>query len=157
MAFDFNAKDVFEMAKQIERNGVKFYQSAAAGVAGETEKKMLTALAKMEATHEKTFSDMENELTEQETAETTFDPDNETALYVKALADTKVFFDKQIDTTSMKEILKAAITAEKDSIVFYLGMRDLVPGKLGGKRIDDIIKEEMSHIRILSKELMAYK
>ena len=157
MAFDFNAKDVFEMAKQIERNGVKFYQSAAAGVTGETEKKMLLALANMEATHEKTFADMENELTEQETAETTFDPDNETALYVKALADTKVFFDKPIDTASMKEILKAAITAEKDSIVFYLGMRDLVPGKLGGKRIDDIIKEEMSHIRILSKELMAYK
>ncbi|MFZ2630525.1 MAG: ferritin family protein [Desulfosalsimonadaceae bacterium] len=157
MAFDFNAKDVFEIAKQIERNGVKFYQSAAAGVTGEAEKKMLLELANMEATHEKTFSDLENELTEQETAETTFDPDNETALYVKALADTKVFFDKQIDTSSMKEILKAAITAEKDSIVFYLGMRDLVPGKLGGKRIDDIIKEEMSHIRILSKELMAYK
>ena len=157
MAFDFNAKDVFEIAKQIERNGVKFYQSAAAGVTGEAEKKMLLELANMEATHEKTFSDMENELTEQETADTTFDPDNETALYVKALADTKVFFDKQIDTASMKEILKAAITAEKDSIVFYLGMRDLVPGKLGGKRIDDIIKEEMSHIRILSKELMAYR
>ncbi len=157
MAFDFNAKDVFEMAKQIERNGVKFYQSAATGVTGEAEKKMLMQLAKMEEKHEQTFADLEKELTQKETADTTFDPDDETALYVKALADTKVFFDKQIDTTSMKEILKAAITAEKDSIVFYLGMRDLVPGKLGSKRIDDIIKEEMSHIRILSKELMAYK
>ena len=28
MAFDFNAKDIFEMAKQIERNGVKFYEAA---------------------------------------------------------------------------------------------------------------------------------
>jgi len=157
MAFDFNAKDVFEMAKQIERNGVKFYQTAAAGVTGEAEKKLLLHLAKMEEKHEQTFADLEKELTDQETADTTFDPDDETALYVKALADTKVFFDKEIDTTSMKEILKAAITAEKDSIVFYLGMRDLVPGKLGSKRIDDIIKEEMTHIRILSKELMAYK
>ena len=157
MAFDFNAKDVFEMARQIERNGVKFYQTAAAGVTGDAEKKMLLHLAKMEEKHEQTFADLEKELTDKETADTTFDPDDETALYVKALADTKVFFDKEIDTTSMKEILKAAITAEKDSIVFYLGMRDLVPGKLGSNRIDDIIKEEMMHIRILSKEIMAYK
>ncbi|MDA8405021.1 MAG: ferritin family protein [Desulfobacteraceae bacterium] len=157
MAFDFNAKDVFEMAKQIERNGVKFYQSAATGVSGDAEKKMLLQLAKMEEKHEQTFADLEKELTDKETAATTFDPDNEAALYVKALADTKVFFDKKIDVTSMKEILKEAITAEKDSIVFYLGMRDLVPGNLGRSRVDDIIQEEMSHIRILSKELMAFK
>lgn len=157
MAFDFNAKDVFEMAKQIERNGVKFYQAAAAGVSGDKEKKLLMNLAKMEEMHEQTFAGLEAELTAAETAETAFDPDNQAALYIKALADTKVFFEKDIDTSSMKEILKSAITAEKDSIVFYLGMKDLVPGKLGSKRIENIITEEMSHIRILGKELMAYK
>ena len=157
MAFDFNAKDIFEMAKQIERNGVKFYEAAAASVSGEVEKEFLLNLAKMEVMHEKTFADMEKELTEAESTETTFDPDNMAALYIKALADTKVFFEKEIDTTSMKEILKEAITAEKDSIVFYLGMKDLVPGKSGSKRIDDIISEEMSHIQLLAKKLMAYK
>lgn len=157
MAFDFTAKDVFEMAKQIERNGVSFYQSAAAGVRGESEKKLLLHLADMEVKHEQVFTEMEKELTEKETANTTFDPNNEAALYLKALADTKVFFEKSIDTASMKEILKTAITAEKDSIVFYLGMRELVPGKLGGDRIDEIIREEMTHIRFLSKELMACK
>jgi rubrerythrin len=157
MAFDFNAKDIFEMAKEIERNGVKFYQAAADGVSGDDEKKLLLNLAEMEVMHEQTFADLEKELTDAETADTTFDPDNQAALYIKALADTRVFFEKQIDSSSMKEILKAAITAEKDSIVFYLGMKDLVPGKLGSKRIDDIISEEMSHIQILGKELMAYK
>jgi rubrerythrin len=157
MAFDFNAKDIFEMAKQIERNGVKFYKAAANGVSGVKEKEFLLNLAEMEVMHEQTFADMEKELTEAESAETTFDPDNMAVLYIKALADTKVFFEKEIDTKSMKEILKAAITAEKDSIVFYLGMKELVPGKLGSKRIDDIISEEMSHIQLLGKELMAYK
>lgn len=157
MAFDFNAKDIFEMAKQIERNGVKFYQAAADGVSGDKEKKLLMNLAKMEEMHEQTFAGLEAELTSAESAETAFDPDNQAALYIKALADTKVFFEKDIDTSSMKEILKSAITAEKDSIVFYLGMKDLVPGKLGSKRIENIIKEEMTHIRILGKELMAYK
>ncbi len=157
MAFDFNAKDIFEMAKQIERNGVNFYQSAADGVSGEDEKKLLLNLAEMEEMHEQTFADLQAELTAAQSAETIFDPDNQAALYIKALVDTKVFFEKDIDTSSMKEILTSAITAEKDSIVFYLGMKDLVPGKLGSTRIDDIIKEEMSHIQILGKELLAYK
>jgi rubrerythrin len=57
----------------------------------------------------------------------------------------------------MKEILKAAIEAEKDSIVFYLGMKEAVPEKHGKRRLDTILKEEMGHIRMLSKELMALK
>jgi rubrerythrin len=57
----------------------------------------------------------------------------------------------------MKEILKAAIVAEKDSIAFYLGMKDAVSDNRGKQRIEAIIKEEMQHIRILSKELAAFK
>jgi rubrerythrin len=41
--------------------------------------------------------------------------------------------------------------------VFYLGMKEAVPEQLGRKRLDEIIKEEMGHIRLLSKELAAYK
>jgi rubrerythrin len=157
MAYDFSAKDVFEMAKQIERNGVIFYQNAGANVSGEKEKQMLLELAKMEAEHEKTFIEMEAALQEMEKSETVFDPNDEAALYLKALADTRVFFEKEIQASSMKSILKDAIGAEKDSIVFYIGMKDLVPEKAGKKRIDDIIKEEMGHIRLLSKELVALK
>ena len=84
-----------------------------------------------------------------------FDPEGETAQYLKALADTRVFFEKQIDMTSLEAILKEAITAEKDSIVFYLGMKDMVADASGKDRIDAIIKEEMGHIRQLSRELAA--
>ena len=31
MSVDFNADEIFEMAEQIERNGVKFYNKAAKG------------------------------------------------------------------------------------------------------------------------------
>ena len=75
--------------------------------------------------------------------DTVFDPDGEAALYLRALADTRVFFEKEIDVTSLKKILKSAIEAEKDSIVFYLGMKEAVPEKLGKGRLDDIIREEM--------------
>ena len=155
MAFDFNAKDVFEMAKEIERNGIKFYSSAAEKVDRPDQRELLLSLAKMEEEHEETFKTMESELTGKEQTETVFDPENEALLYLKALADTRVFFEKEMDMSSMKAILKTALGAEKDSIVFYLGMKELVPEKFGKNRLDGIIKEEMNHVRLISKELTA--
>lgn len=157
MSYDFNADDMFEMAQQIEKNGAAFYAGAAKGVSDPSAKTFLEKLSQMEIAHEKTFSDMRKQLSDKEKTPTTFDPQGDAALYLKALADTKVFFEKTIDTTSMKEILKAAIEAEKDSIVFYLGMKELVPVGLGKNRLDAIIKEEMGHIRLLAKELRAFQ
>lgn len=157
MSYDFNADEVFEMAEQLERNGAKFYHDAAEGDVGQSNKQMLLDLAAMEEAHEKTFKSMRTELTEKEKETTVFDPQGEAALYLRALADTRVFFEKGIDVTSMREILKSAIEAEKDSIVFYLGMKDAVSESLGKGQIDGIIKEEMEHIKMLSKELLKYK
>ena len=154
MGFDFNADDIFEMAEQMERNGAKFYRTAAEKVADSSAKEFLLELAGMEDEHEKTFALLRSQVSEKERAATVFDPENESVLYLRALADVRVFFEKNIDVTSMYEILKAAIEAEKDSIVFYLGMKDLVSDKLGKDKIDSIIKEEMKHIRILSAELL---
>jgi len=52
-----------------------------------------------------------------------------------------------------EDIFRMAIGLEKDSIVFYLGMKDAVPERLGRSKIDRIIKEEMVHIAILSGKL----
>ena len=155
MVYDFTANDVFEMAEQLERNGAKFYRTAAENVSDPRSKKLLIELAAMEDEHEKTFASLRADLTEAEKTTTVFDPEDESVLYLRALADTRVFFKKKIDISSMREILKAAIVAEKDSIVFYLGLKDFVPDQLGKNRLDRIIKEEMGHIRILSKELVS--
>jgi rubrerythrin len=155
MSYDFNADEVFEMAEQMERNGAKFYRDAAKSAGDPSNKDLLLSLSKMEEEHEKTFQSMRTALTSAEKASTVFDPSGEAALYLRALADSRVFFEKKIDTTSMMEILKSAIEAEKDSIVFYLGMKEAVPPALGQDRINRIIKEEMGHIRMLSKELVA--
>ncbi len=157
MAYDFTADDVFEMAEQLERNGAEFYRNAAENADDPEANAFLIRLAEMEDAHEKTFAFLRSSLSEKAKAATVFDPQHESALYLRALADTRVFFEKEIDFSSMRAILKAAILAEKDSIVFYLGMKDLVPDKLGKDTLDKIIKEEMGHIRILSKELIAHK
>ncbi|WDP89130.1 MAG: ferritin family protein [Desulfobacter sp.] len=157
MGNDFNANDIFEIAKQIEINGAKFYRDAANRVDEDAHKQFLTGLAEMEDSHEQIFAGMQKELGDTETAATAFDPEDENALYLKALADTRVFFEKDQPEASMKGILTSAIAAEKDSIAFYLGMKELVSEKAGKARLNDIIKEEMSHIKMLAAKLVDFK
>lgn len=153
MAFSFNMDEILAMAEKIEINGAAFYRKAAESISDASNKDILIELAEMEDQHQKTFAALRKELSDAEKTPTVFDPDDEMASYLNALADVRVFYEKEIDVTSMKEILKEAIVAEKDSIVFYLGMKELVPEKLGKEKINNVIKEEMSHIKILSSKL----
>ena len=153
MPNEFTANDIFEMAVKIEQNGALFYRNAANQVEQDEEKSFLLELAAMEDSHEATFANMQKTLTAETMVSTIFDPDDENALYLRALADTRVFFEKPQPDNSFKSILSAAVQAEKDSIVFYLGIKELIPVKLGQSKIDDIIKEEMSHIRLLAGKL----
>lgn len=156
-AYDFSADDIFKLAEDIEVNGAEFYKNAAANAPDQSKVALLTGLADMEVAHKKIFEQMRTELSGREKAETVFDPEGDAVAYIKALADIRVFFDKDVDTSTMENILKAAIMAEKDSIVLYLGMKELVPEKYGKDKIESIIKEEMGHIRLLSRELKALK
>jgi rubrerythrin len=157
MSYDFNADDVFEMAEQMERNGGAFYRKAAESTKDSENRAFLLELAAMEDQHEKIFQTMRSELSAKEKQSTVFDPQGEAGQYLRALADTRVFFEKEMDVSSMRQILKSAIEAEKDSIVFYLGMKEAVPENLGQGRIDHIIREEMGHVRLLSRKLVDQK
>ena len=146
------------MAEEIEKNGVKFYTHAAEGLGDEQTGQMLLELADMERQHEQTFAGMREGLSGREREQMVFDPDNEAALYLRAMADGHVFNVKKDPTVelagkSIDEILKMAIVAEKDSIAFYLGLKDIVSERAGKDKVDAIIKEEMSHIAILSDKL----
>jgi rubrerythrin len=154
MSFDFSADEIFEIAEEIERNGAKFYRKIAQKVTNPYKKQLLNDLASMEDDHEKTFKSLRSKLTLDEKIQTTFDPEGESERYLRALADTRIFYEKKVDTNSMEDILKSAITTEKDSIVFYLGIKDVVPEHLGKQKLDEIIREEMNHISLLSKELL---
>ena len=161
MGITFNADEIFKMAEEIERNGVKFYNKAAENVSDSEIRTMLLELAEMEVEHEKTFSAMRADLSDPEKQSDIFDPDNEAVLYLQAMADGHVF-DTSVDPSSMlsgnekvEDILKMGIQAEKDSIAFYLGLKKLIPSLEGQGQVEHIIAEEMMHISILSGKLAA--
>jgi rubrerythrin len=161
MSIPFSADEVFEMAEQIERNGGKFYRAAAEKFPAVRD--ILLILAAMEDKHEKTFADMREELSGTELQETVFDPDEQAQMYLRAMADGHVFdikadpAEKLANKDTPQEVLNMAIGAERDSIAFYVGLKDAVSNRAGKDKIDDIIKEEMSHIVTLNEKLQDLK
>lgn len=152
MNIEFNADEIFEMAEQIEKNGAEYYRKAAENSGEDSDGyKMLLTLAEMEDNHERAFAKMRDDYSKPEWQDY-FTLDNEVALYLRAIADGHVFNIKmnpvQLLTghETLEEILRTAIKLEEDSIVFYLGMRDMVPPEFGKEGIEQIIKEEKSHI-----------
>ena len=161
MTIAFNADEIFEMAEEIERNGARFYREAAGKTLDRAINKMLLELAAMEEGHEKTFMQMRKELTAAEKEPTTYDPDNQVAQYLRTMADFHGTEGKASPTEkltgqeSMEEILKIALQAEKNSIAFYVGIKDLVPGKLAKDKVHSIIIEEMAHVSTLGAKLQS--
>ena len=159
MGIIFNADEMFATAEQIERNGQNFYRAAAEKVAEAGAKKLLLDLADWEAQHEELFKGMRAELSAEEKTPTAFDPQGEAELYVQAMANGHVFVVNDDPTLLLEgkqkpeEFIAVALDFERDTILFFLGMKDLVPARLGTDKVDQIVREEMRHVAFLKKEI----
>ncbi len=158
MALPFSADEIFAMAEQIERNGVKFYRRAAEAQHDSRLRQMLLDLADWEQQHVNIFTAMRAELAAKGGA-VRLEPGTEADLYLRALADGRVFdvkgdpSGKLTGDESPGEILRTAIGLEKDSIVFYVGMKEMVSSQADKDRVGAIIREEMRHVSQLDGEL----
>ena len=163
MASVFNADEIFEMAIRIENNGAAFYRKAARLQTDTKNQKFLEGLANMEDQHQKIFTEMRMTLTEKDKSPKVFDPYDEVGQYLAAMADTMggegspSVADSLTGDETLEEILQTAVGLEKDSILFYLGIKDLIPSQSGKDRIDEIIKEERRHVVQLSNVLEKLK
>jgi len=157
MTYEFNAKELLEMAIRIEENGAQFYRKAAEFQSNDENRAVLEKLAAMEDTHKAIFEKMRRELSAAEKTATVFDPNNESAQYLAAMADTHggegspAAADKLTGKESINEIVDVALDLEKESILFYLGLKDLVPPQYGQEKLDKIIEEERRHIIQLNR------
>lgn len=159
MSITFSADEIFEMAEDIERNGAKFYREAAEKSDDKETRQFLLEMAAMEEGHDTVFSDMRKNLSSEAKQPLTFDPNNEAALYLQAMAEAhgtegKVSTDFKLNgNESIKDIINIGINAERNSVCFYTGLKELVPSAAGKEQVDKIIKEELSHAAILLKKL----
>jgi rubrerythrin len=109
-------------------------------------------LADMEREHLQTFQGMLAQADKFQFSETA----GEYAVYLQALVDSAVFSDEVIASKLARgaesdiAALELAIGAEKDSILFYYEMRDIMP-KRAQPTVSKIIGEEKSHLKQLSE------
>ena len=159
MSNGFNADEIFEMALDFERQGVRFYTTASAMFDDPEVKGMLAGLAAMEEEHERIFSSMRERLVGHEGYAQVFDPDGIAASYLRAMTGGEVFdaMAPLNGSETLADILRKGIAAEKNSVVFYTGLRSAVPENLGRGELEKIIDEEMKHIGILSERLSSLK
>lgn len=158
MNVTFNAFEVFEIAEQIERNGINFYIRAAELFDDPNTSEMFLRLAEWEKEHERLFARMKQQLSEQSRQASTSEPDD-LLPDPRVMAGLAVFgiradpADELRGRQDKTDIIRRAVEKEKNSIVFYHGLKEFIPAEAGKEKIDDIIKEEMRHIVILDQSL----
>lgn len=158
MPTTFNADEIYAMAEEMERNAAIFYHEAARKASDEEAEKLLLSLADMEDEHYRVFADMRRNLPENAKSPTVYDPDNQAAAYLQTMADSRGYegrispAKKLTGKETIQELVDIALNSEKESVVFYVGLRSLVSEKAGRNKVDDIINEEIGHIAALNKK-----
>ena len=153
MSVVFSGDELINLAIGIERRGITFYDIMAKSTDDEMARVVFEALVNMERQHIAIFEDMRGEgITPAESTGSM----PEYSDYLRSLIDDAVFTDDTI-TSEMAtqadsdiQAIELAISAEKDSILFYYEMGDLMPGKTL-PIIKQVITEEKSHLQQLTE------
>jgi rubrerythrin len=152
MTISFSGSELINIAIGIEGRGIVFYDVMAKSTKNDAAREVFNYLADMERDHIKTFQGM---LGEADKFQPT-DQGGEYNAYLKALVDSAVFSDDLVTSEMAAQAesdtaaLELAIRSEKDSILFYYEMKEVMPQRAQAT-INKIIAEEKSHLRQLSE------
>ncbi|MFC1983088.1 ferritin family protein [Chloroflexota bacterium] len=152
MSISFSGSELINIAIGVERRGIAFYDIMTRSTENAITRDIFQYLADMEREHIQIFQGMLAEVDKYQIPETYA---QEYASYLQALVDNAVFTDDMV-TSEMAtkaesdiEALELAIGAEKDSILFYYEIKEIMPQRAQAT-INKIITEEKSHLRQLS-------
>jgi rubrerythrin len=145
----FVGSEIVEIGIQIENNGRDFYNMLVKKTEDEKAREIFKFLAGEEEKHIKAFEGILEKT--QAFAPQGLDADDYIR-YMKVLAGEHIFTQKDRgeeiaqNTKSDKEAIDVAIRFEEDSIVFYTGMKRIVP-EYDHKVIEALIIQEENHLK----------
>jgi len=149
----FAGNEIVELGIQIEKNGRDFYNTLVEGSKNQKAKEKFKYLAGEEEKHIAVFQKILDSVHKYEPPETY---PGEYFAYMNALARDYVFTEKDKgrevakNVKGDKQAIELGIRFEKDSIIFYTGMKRVVP-EYDHKIVDKLISQEQDHLRQLSE------
>jgi len=147
----FSAAEVIEQAIRTETLGNKFYKGLAKQFKdNESLAGLFRLLAEKESVHEAKFRELKEQL-----GSTVSEGSEEISEYMRAFVESEFFLGSEKALARMKKVSSSeeavmnAIGFEKETLLYFVGLRDMV----GRKKaiVDAVIKEERSHIAWLNK------
>ena len=153
MSISFSGGELISIAIGIEKRGIAFYDIMAKSTEDTEVGSVFIYLADMERDHINIFQNMLDKVDKYQPTEALT---KEYADYLQSLIDNAVFTDDMVtsematNADSDIKALELAISAEKDSILFYYEMKDIMP-RQAHSTVDKIISEEKSHLWQLSE------
>ncbi len=148
----FSKNEAIEIAIQIEREGQQFFQAVADAAKDEEVKSVFEWLASEEQRHMMVFENMRNEVDRLQLAGP-YDWE-EAGRYLRTIAEERVFPGLEEaqrvakGMTNLTRVFRFAIQIERDNILYFHELRDMIAEK-DREIITKLIDEEKSHIRRL--------
>jgi rubrerythrin len=148
----FQAQEIFNIAVKIEENGERFYQHAMTIADNDETKKLFKHLVDEEASHKKTFADLQKQLPEFAPAESY---PGEYKEYLNAFVENVLFPQNPeagdfTNITNSLAAIRFAIQKELDSIYYYKEIKAFIPASHQAS-VEEIIEEERRHFMQLIK------
>lgn len=154
----FSVNEVIEMAVQIERCGYTYYHEAL--TRKDISQEVLTLITQLrdeELKHEAFFKKLRDghnweEIKESEEWETV-------ASYFKLIIESRIFSTPEAairkiqEAGDEKEILRNAVIFEKDTLLYFHTLKDLITDTATRSIIAQIIQEEIKHVMFINAKL----
>lgn len=147
----FRAGEILDMAVQIERQGISFYEACASSSLQRDVLEVFRHLMEQERLHVEIFSQMKAGLVDYSLPETYA---GEMRSYVDSFVRDQVFsqqeeaFREGADISDPFTAIEFAIAFEQRSILFYTSIKEVIR-QSETKVVDDVIAQEHDHIRRL--------
>ena len=146
---NFNAREIIEVAIEMEKNGEAFYKVLAKTSDDPDIKSVFTHLADEESEHAKDFKNILESLFSDDKS-SSYELNEAATAYFKAFAKTQVF--KNIEEAkntanqlkTFEEAVSYAIGIEVKTIAFYRELSIML--EKGADKIEALIKEEHGHV-----------
>ncbi len=141
----FSTGEVVEMAIQTERLGYEFYSAMSRRFEKDEKLRgLFEMLAFKERAHEKIFTEIKGKVKDEGTVDR-----EEVARYLRAVVESEFFLGKEKSLPPLEhvksetEAVNFALSFEKETLLYFYSLRDMVRDK---EIITAIIKEEKEHV-----------